>query len=319
VRRKPKRLSAKNFSVPTLFRGLTVFVSQIFQSVSNATATCFGTYQKCMRKVIFLGQRSAANNIAGLFQAALGILLIEPHQMLKIGALILPGLQKKIHWFGLNPKKLTPEQSQTYPMLLIHGRCHNQGVWIPLAKAIQKSGLSNPVYTLNLSCNSNVESDILQIEKKLAEIKKQYEDLGVKEVPIDLLGYSAGGDSAYKVGVKSQHHLYHETPFRFDIPSHCSTWYKRGDIGEILLLGEPTSQRPNQFASEDLKNDYERSTFEIWASNDFLVPFSSALPQTRQTRVETTHLGLPFSTDVHQKVIYFMSGRSFRATQLSRL
>lgn len=291
-------------------------VSGFFNGLSSIAGVGFAAYQRCMRKVLFLGQPGAADNLVGIFQCALGILLIEPHQMLKIGALIVPGLRKEFQWFGLNPKKLTQEQSQTYPMLLIHGRCHNQGVWIPLAKAIQKSGLSNPVYTLNLSCDSNVESCILQIEKKLAEIKKQYNDLGVKDVPIDLLGYSAGGDSAYKVGVKPHHHLYHETPFRFDIPSHCFNWYKKDGIGEILLLGEPASQRPSLFASVDLKNDYERSTIEIWASNDFLLPFPSALPPSRQLRVETTHLGLPFSSDVHQNVIDFMRGRSFKASFL---
>jgi hypothetical protein len=98
---------------------------------------CVYSYQTTMRKILFWGLTKQSPCLSQVVRRVLGLFLIEPHQMIKIAALTFLGCKRKIHWFGLNPQTLTAEQASAVPLLLIHGRMHNQGIWISLAKAVR--------------------------------------------------------------------------------------------------------------------------------------------------------------------------------------
>ena len=74
-------------------------------------------------------------------------------------------MKEKITWHGLNPEQLDESQSQLSPWLLLHGICHTQGVWIPFAKAMQKAGIRNPLYTMNVGFTPKAFTENAGLEK----------------------------------------------------------------------------------------------------------------------------------------------------------
>lgn len=250
------------------------------------TSAIFGYYQTGMRKILFWGFDHTSSNASRAIRSILGLLLIEAHQMIKIGALTLLGCKRKIHWYNLNPKKLPERQAAAVPLLLVHGRMHNQGIWISLAKAMQKANLATPVYTLNLGCG-NEESMGLQISKKMDEIREEYRGAGKEDPLIDLLGYSDGG---YVI-----HKKYLDHPFELG---------ERGEIGGIVFLGFIGSV---EFL---LRNRDLTPIYEILGSNDFVCNIGSVLPEESRTLAQATHLGLPFSSEAHEQIIRMMGPRT---------
>jgi pimeloyl-ACP methyl ester carboxylesterase len=232
--------------------------------------------------------------------AALGILLQEPHHMLKIGLLSLAGWRETT-WHGLNPKQITEAQSHLSPLILLHGECHTQGVWNSLAAAIRKAGIQNPVYTVNLPWGPIQEADYDHIEARIAEIREQYLKWGKGNIQVDLVGYSRGAPLAYMMGFKR---VYRSSPIS---PKDD---FRRPDIGKIILLGEVLSPRHLGGTNAEQKMLYETDVYEIVGAFDLLTGGRSVLPPERQCTVECGHLGLPFSPLSHQKIIEWIKGDS---------
>jgi pimeloyl-ACP methyl ester carboxylesterase len=238
--------------------------------------------------------------VARATAAALGILCVEPHHALKIGCFSCFGLKKKFNWHNLNPKEISQKQSEKTPLLLLHGQCHTQGVWISLAKAIQKAGIDNPVYTVNLKQGDFSEEDFQRIDDKIKEIQGQYQKYG-KETSVNLVGYSRGAALAYASGLEGTNRWVKAGKIFFDPNS-----IPRESVDKIVLIGAPISNRDfcnfGDFLG-DLKKSYNEKVYEITGNEDFLVPLPSCLPAERQFTADCGHLGLPFSPAVQSKII----------------
>ena len=113
------------------------------------------------------------------------------------------GLKSHFNFYGLNPLSLTKKQAEKHPTLLIHGRCHNQGVWIYLAKVLQNSDVG-PLFTINISSNLSahaMEQSFQIIYQKIADIQQLYQPWTTTPIKVNIVGYSMGAIFAYFVNL----------------------------------------------------------------------------------------------------------------------
>lgn len=206
--------------------------------------------------------------------AAFGTLALEFRPMCSIKYNSFYGLGE-VHYWGLNPLELSAEQAKYAPILLIHGKWHNQGVWFQLAKSFQERQIKNPLFTVNLekSTDDITYSDCQIIDKKFDEIKQLYK---VSDLKIHLCGYSRGGYVAYNFA-KMPYGIF------------------RSDVNKIILMGAPLITIDSQ-----LRN----CVYQINAQYDLMV--SSGVEcdyQNEEIDIPTGHLGLPFAEESHLAVI----------------
>jgi len=189
--------------------------------------------------------------------------------------------RNSIHYFGLNPSEITLEQSELAPLLLIHGKWHNQGVWISIAKTFQEKGIRNPLFTVNLDDDSDnpTPRDYEILETKFKEIKELY-SRHQKEHKIFLCGYSRGGCVAYAF---SQHQAF----------------LYRGDVNKVILLGAPPMEAVNRFL--------EPYVFRISGLFDLMVPKTPVCEyHNKEIIISIGHLGLPYSPECHSTIIFLI-------------
>ena len=118
--------------------------------------------------------------------------LLESLSAIKAGMHFPVSLKNRLNSHNVNLKKITKEQSKKTPILLLHGKCGYWGYFLNLIKAIKKNNLG-PIYTVQLPHRSITYKDFEIIEKKIKEIKKQYEKHNIKNPKINFIGYSRGG------------------------------------------------------------------------------------------------------------------------------
>ncbi|PIS01339.1 MAG: hypothetical protein COT84_02825 [Chlamydiae bacterium CG10_big_fil_rev_8_21_14_0_10_35_9] len=222
-----------------------------------------------------------------------GTLLTEPVSALKAALLYPLGWKKNFNFIGMNPKSITKEQSEKRPILLLHGNLHNQSAWISFAKKLRKENLG-PVYTLNLPNHSFSSADKTLVEEKITEILKQYRKWNNQNVKIDVIGHSRGATVATCVGLKEDTWLFKEGCPSF----YLSEVEKRAEIGKVIKIGYPTTQW--YIDNVQITNHL----YEIYGTRDVLAPKSSNLSQ--KFEVNTGHLGLLYSSSVHNKAIEWL-------------
>lgn len=214
------------------------------------------------------------------FGVVFGTILHEPWQVVKASFLYPFGLKKQFQFYGMNPAAITGEQLR--PILLIHGNLHNQSAWISLAKELKKAGIG-PVFTLNLPSGNITDRDFALIGAKINQIKRLYQ----KEITIDLVGHSRGGDLAGEIG-------------------DC-IWKVGVNFGKVIKIGIPFTKGE----IEELKwihPNFTERVLEITAKHDVLVgKRESFIPRKCRLEVDTGHLGLLYSPVVHAEIINFLS------------
>lgn len=211
----------------------------------------------------------------------LGTLLHEPWQAIKAGFSSIASWKKHFNFHEMNPKALTVEQLSQQPILLIHGNYHNQSAWLSLAKKLKNKNLG-PVYTVNLPNGAITHKDFEIIQRKMEQIKEQYTQGLVRDIEINIVGHSRGGDIARQLALAN--------PFR-----HFS-------IGKVITIGTASTQ-------EDLLSlrKFGHRIFEVTGKQDILVTNPSLLPAKNNEAVDIGHLELLYCSKVHKRIIEWLS------------
>lgn len=238
---------------------------------------------------------------------AVGVCLLEPHRALMIGARLPSGARKNFSPYALNPQEITPEQAELSPCLLVHGKWHNQGVWVSFAKYAEKKGNQHPLYTINLGSHLQDDEAFALLDAKIEEIKRQYKKQGKEDVQIHLVGYSAGAKlcSAYGLGANAYGELerligeYREKEEDLLFEKKEITFSARASIGKMIFLG---GQR--EFVHSGFIEPQAYARFhEILGTGDFLCRIDSPSYEEKSYVVPCSHLELPFSEAVHAKIL----------------
>jgi hypothetical protein len=231
-----------------------------------------------------------------LTAALLGTFLSEPLQGLRGGATFYLGWKKHFNFYGLNPKKISAEQANKRPILLLHGNYHNQSAWLALAKKLVRSKLG-PVYTVNLPSGKLTIKDQQIINKKIEEIKAQYLVHGKHDIKIDIVGHSRGGQLAHLISFANWHI---DDQGNYFEDGRCI----RPDIGKVIRLG-------NILNSEHVSDIYARKMgdrfYEIVGRYDVLTREKSLLEAAHQLELDCSHVQLLYSHAVHRQILEWRS------------
>ncbi len=148
-------------------------------------------------------------------------------QVVKLTFFTLRGMGSTLRPYGVNPKNLKDFDPKASPTLFIHGSAHNHGVFIPMIKylnqAIKKRG---PFFTMNYPVGASDEAAIELIGKKIEEINQLYRNQGLEPPPINLIGYSNGGDIEVQYVLQNSDHL--------------------EKFGKIITIGQPISRKEKE-------------------------------------------------------------------------
>lgn len=247
-------------------------------------------YEKTVKKIIDFLRSYQLRSLSNI----IGTQLLEPWSSFKCSLAYPLGLVNKFQFFGLNPDRITPEQAQKRPLLLLHGNMHNQSAWLSLAKVLQHSD-GGPIYTVNLNNGPLTEDDRLIIYAKIEEIKRHYAEHGIDDVKIDIGGHSRGARMAFysaltpnswKIDAEGKPKVY---PKRID-------W--RDDIGHIFRIGYPTSPKQDSWINGDLRD----RIYEIDGIHDCLVDDRSIADRDHRVSIDCGHLALLHAPEMHAQV-----------------
>ncbi|MBS0626069.1 MAG: hypothetical protein JSS32_08475 [Verrucomicrobia bacterium] len=224
--------------------------------------------------------------------AALGTLLIEPGPALRSGLSFPLTWKKQFVYHTLNPKKITLEQAQKRPILMIHGNYDRQTAYLPLAKKLKTADVG-PIYTISLPSGAITKTDYQLLSEKIAEIKAQYSEHGVDDPKIDLIGHSRGG------------HLAQSITWAEEL-ADGDRYYRREraqDIGKVITLGSVLDQEEiDRYRKID--PNFDDQTFEIVGKYDILVTAPSLVKTG--IAVDTGHLGILHSDTAHRQIIEWL-------------
>lgn len=214
----------------------------------------------------------------------LGTFLIEFWHAIKAGLTSPMSWKRHFNFYQMNPKKLTQEQLKKHPILLIHGNYHNQSAWISLAKKMKSCGLG-PVYTVNLPNGVITYRDYEIIQKKIDEIKNHYQQFGIDNIKINVIGHSRGGCLA-----------------------HGIAWIalKNGseEIGKIIKIGSGLNSSEREHLEDPAFN---ARVYEMMGKYDILETHQSLRSESHVKTIDSGHLGLLYSSQTHQSIIDWLS------------
>lgn len=270
-------------------------ISTTIPSVSEVFERIISAYKKNVKS--FLDYLKERGYLAPMMM--ISPWLLEPVSAAKASLLfpmgILEGWLGRFQFYGLNPTKITAEQAQMKPVLLIHGNYHNQSAWLPLAKVLQQS-YKAPVFTINLNHGYLTEKDRPLLEKKLEEIKALYRAHGVEDVVVDYVGHSRGATVSLLAAADG--HSWTICPKGMvKFSSDKAIWRK--DAGRIIRIGFPTQREELEKIHPELRN----RIIEIDGTDDLLVDDRSLLEASNKTAVPCGHLSLLYSPKVHDVVL----------------
>lgn len=221
------------------------------------------------------------------------VFLSEPSKLFLAMSQYFLGFLEPFAFYKINPEEISKELAEKRSILLIHGNYHNQAAWLPLAQKLLDANLG-PVYSVNLSGGPIKQADIDIINTKIAYIQKQYQKFG-KKAEIDIVGHSRGGQLAFWMGFKD----FFEKGGRIFFNSKR----KRAEIKKIISIG---SQRSKKDVSCAILANSKHHLYEITAKHDLVHPEPSHLGRHSHYSVDTGHLGLLYSSKVHEKVIQWL-------------
>lgn len=222
--------------------------AKIYESISNRIAS----------KITNL-----FNDSPFVLEMVMKTLICEFSSALEAGLVTPFGMMKDFKLFGANPEKITDEQKNLTPILLLNGNYCTQATFMPLLHTLKQSGNQRPVYTVNLPPNY---TNTHLVKQKVQEIKKQYGKEKDKTFEVDMIGHSMGSNCIQEL--KWDH------------------YDKKCDfiINRTITLGTPLFDK-------SLPKGFNKG-FDITGSQDILITRKSILDENNRREIDTGHLGL---------------------------
>lgn len=216
--------------------------------------------------------------------SVIGALLWEPREAIRAGNALSLGKEEVFHHFGMNPTRLEEWQKDRTPILALHGKNGNQGMFLKMGEYFERNRIG-PLFTVNLCAGELTEKNREIIDQKIAEIQT----LCGHDIKIDLLGYSLGAEEALYSALPSGSYKIHE--------GYCyqtqawSEW--RPEVNRVIRIGSMTLKGEWDHLSDSMKE----VLWEIRGLDDIHMPE----PSFAHHRVEIDgvgHVGLVSSPSV---------------------
>jgi len=225
--------------------------------------------------------------------SVVGALLWEPREAIRAGSVRSIGKEEAFHHFGMNPTRLKKWQGDRTPILALHGKNGNQGMFLKMGEYFERNKLG-PLFTVNLCAGELTEKNRKIIDQKIAEIQALYG----RDVKIDLLGYSLGAEEALYSALPEGSYKIHE--------GYCyqtQSWSKwRPEVNRVIRIGSMTLKDEWDHLSDSMKE----MLWEIRGLDDIHMPE----PSFAHNRLEIDgvgHVGLVSSPCVFNALKTFMS------------
>ena len=188
-----------------------------------------------------------------------GALLWEPRAAIETGIALQGGKESEFHYFGLNPTQLNEWQKDRTPILALHGKNGNQGMFLKMGEFFEKNQIG-PLFTVNLCAGELTEKNREIIDQKITEIQTLYG----REIQIDFLGYSLGAEEALYAALVKDSYRIHE--------GYCyqtRSWEKwRPEVNRIIRIGSMTLEEEWKHLSDSMKP----MVWEIYGGDDIHMP-----------------------------------------------
>lgn len=130
--------------------------TRILSHIQRKESICAGIQNFYVKKVrelfLFLHKRQWS-----FVAAILATFLIEPHNAFRAAYLMHKGLDRK--FTNLNPQRLSTQQLQHEPVLLIHGDASNSGLFAPLVDQMTVDFPNRPIFTIDLASADGIVSE----------------------------------------------------------------------------------------------------------------------------------------------------------------
>ncbi len=191
-----------------------------------------------------------------------GALLWEPRVAIETGNTLAVGKGEAFHYFRMNPTRLEEWQKDRTPVLALHGKNGNQGMFLKMGEFFEKNQIG-PLFTVNLCKGGLTERNRETIDQKIAEIHGLYG----RDVQVDFLGYSLGAEEAFYSALPKGSYRIHE--------GYCyktQGWRKwRPEVNRVIRIGSMTLKHEWDHLSDLMK----KVLWEIRGLDDIHMPESS--------------------------------------------
>jgi hypothetical protein len=245
--------------------------------------------------------------------------LTEPWPCIRAG---FDSLRFKYFPSVMNPTSITPEQAKKRPILLIPGAHGTPQYSYSLAKSLAKANLG-PVFSLFTQDFYNLTNrDLIAVIEKIKKIRQMYQQHGLEDVKVDIVGYSRGGKISSLFAVQEKYwdtvqsdfrNIFKDrywdkeySPYDYDSDEEMRTvpaeWINE-NIGRCIQAGYPVVK----YWQRRLPPAILDKLYDIVADNDEHVRKKSLLSASHQLNVNCGHIGLKYSSKVHNKIIEWLS------------
>lgn len=246
--------------------------------------------------------------------------LSEPWPCIRAG---IDALRFKYFPSVMNPATITPEQAKKRPILLIPGSHGNPQYSYSLAKSLAKANLG-PVFSLFTQDPFELTNrDLRAVIEKIEEIRHMYQQYGVDDVKVDIVGYSRGGKISSLFAVQEKYwdevqpdfreirlkdrygdkeYSSYEDDSNEDMGTVPAEWVNE-NIGRCIQAGYPVVK----YWQRRLPPAILDKLYDIVADNDEHCRKKSLLSASHQLNVNCGHIGLKYSSKVHNKIIQWLS------------
>ncbi len=225
--------------------------------------------------------------------SVVGALLWEPREAIRAGNALSIGKEQTFLHFGMNPTRLMEWQKDRIPILALHGKNGNQGMFLKMGEYFERNRIG-PLFTVNLCPGELTEKNRKIVDQKIAEIQTLYGH----NVKIDLLGYSLGAEEALYSALPRDSYRIHN--------GYCyqtESWdYWRPEVNRVIRIGSMTLKDEWDHLSDSMK----KVLWEIRGLDDIHMPE----PSFAHHRVEINgvgHVGLVSSPSVFNTLKTLMS------------
>lgn len=252
------------------------------------------TYEKIAHRFLAYLDRKGYYEAHAVFAT----ILFEFTECLKYTLRFLLAYKPHFSFYGLNPKKLRPEQKDYDPIILLHGNYANQSTWLSLASKLAKN-YKGPVFTLNLDNGDYTQRDFDTIDTTLSNIKKLYNFDDPNGVVTHIIGFSRGaGIARYMSFDKSQVSVMNGDVYK--VKDDYITY--RPDVGRVIMIG--SGSKPPFY---DIDPEVADKFRYIHGTKDLLWTKNVELQDEHRVDVESGHAGLVNHPDTHKAIFQWLN------------
>lgn len=252
------------------------------------------TYEKMAHRFLDYLDKKAYYTAHAVFAT----ILFEFIECLKYTGRFLLAYKPHFSFYGLNPKKLTKEQKEYDPVILLHGNYANQSTWLSLASKLAKN-YKGPVFTINLDNGNYTQRDFDIIETTISNIKQLYNFDDPNQVITHIVGFSRGaGLARYMSYDKSQVSVKNGDIYRVE-----DEYMKyRPDVGRVIMIGSG-SKPPFYDTNSEVADKFRY----IHGTKDLLWTDKVQLKNEHRVDVESGHAGLVNHPDTHKAIFSWLN------------